>query len=151
MNMTEQRIAKTTRKVMVTLRDGRQLLGEVFLGLYGVHHTGEQQLGELLNGEEDFIPFKTAGVVSILNTEQILMVKTDKAEEEDDLMTLGKKYLVKVETHHIQDLQGEIYVNLPENTCRVRDWLNQPIPFLQIFLPDAIIYLNRRHIISVQD
>jgi hypothetical protein len=149
--MVEQRIAKTTRKVQVTLLNGQQLSGEVFLSLYGTHHAG-QRLGELLNGEDDFIPFKTAETVSILNTAQILMVKTEATEELDELMTLGKRYSIQVATpHHRKMLQAEVYVNLPAETSRVRDWLNQPIDFLCLFLADDIIYLNRKQIISVQD
>jgi hypothetical protein len=148
--MGEQRIAKTTRKVQVTLLDGRQLSGELFLSLYGAHHAG-QQLGELLNGGEEFIPFKTAAAVFILNIAQILMVKTEAKEELNELMTLGKRYSIQVVTPHHPLLQAEVYVNLPEETSRVCDWLNHPVEFLCLFLADDIVYLNRKQIISVQD
>lgn len=149
--MAEQRIVKMTRKVLITLLDGRQLSGEVFLGLYEAHHSGHQKVGELLNGADDFIPFKTSDAVFLLNIAQILMVETSKEEELDELMTLGKQYPVQVSLLHSKELTGEAYVDLPDETCRVRDWLNQPIAFLRLFLPDQIIYVNRRYVISVQD
>lgn len=149
--MAEQRIAKMTRKTQVTLLDGRQLSGEVFLGLYEAHHSGHQKVGGLLNGAEDFIPFKTSDAVFLLNIAQILMVETSAEEEMDELMTLGKRYPVVVSLLHSKELTGDAYVDLPEETCRVRDWLNLPIAFLRLCLPDHIVYINRRYVISVQD
>lgn len=149
--MAEQKIVKNTRKVQVTLCDGRQIPGEVFLALFGAHHSGQQHLDELLNGEETFIPFRTGNSISLLNIEKIMMMKTESREEFDELMTLGKKYLVKVAVQNCKVLQGEVFVNLPDDNSRVRDWLNQSTRFLPIFFPDAIIYVNRAQIISVQD
>jgi hypothetical protein len=149
--MDEQRIEKVTQKVHFELADRHQLDGEVFLRLYESHHTGHQMVGDLLNESLSFIPVKTAGGVFLLSASQIVTAAVSSESEKDDLMTLGKQYTVRIKTTLDEEIRGDIFVNLPEESSRVKDYFNQPARFFPLFQPASILYINRQFILTVQE
>ncbi|HEY4486096.1 MAG TPA: hypothetical protein VI702_07250 [Nitrospiria bacterium] len=149
--MDDQRIQKDTQPVMLELSDGTRLAGAFFLRRFEAHHEGRQKVGDLLNESMAFIPFKTDDGVVLLNVSELVLIRVPLETEADDLMRLGKKYTVQLRTTQGKDLQGDIYVNLPEESSRIKDYLNQPARFYTLFRPDAVVYLNRRFILTVQD
>ena len=148
--MDEGRIEKATRRARLVLSDGREVHGDVFVGLYEPHHVGPQRVGELLNEQEAFIPVKTDEGVLLVNRTRVISVTLPADREQDDLVTLGKRYEVRVTTTH-GELKGAIFINLPETSARVRDYFNQPLPFLALFQSQTVAYLNRDFIVLVQD
>jgi hypothetical protein len=86
-----------------------------------------------------------------VNTSQIAAVRIRLELEKDDLTTLGKKYTVRVKTTQGKDLVGGVYVNLPEETCRVKNYLNQPLRFFPLFQSTSIVYINLDFILSFLD
>ncbi|PLX83493.1 MAG: hypothetical protein C0617_11225 [Desulfuromonas sp.] len=149
--MGEQKIEKNRRRVLFTLADGSDIEGTVFLSLYEMHRLGPQRVGELLNGEDAFIPVETAEGLLHLNVANISVARTDADGEVDELMTLGRRYPVEVTTLHGPQVRGEVCVNLPDGNCRVRDFLNQPLRFFPLFLPGEVAYLNPCFVLSVRD
>lgn len=149
--MEEQKIAKNRRQVIFTLADGRELEGEVFLSLYEAHRQGSQRVGELLNGEETFLPVKTSAGTVHLNVANIIKAVTQEDAERHDLMMLGKKYTVRITTLHGEAIEGDIFVDLPQDRSRVSDYLNRPERFLRVFVPGHIVYVAARFILEVRD
>lgn len=149
--MVEQKIAKNRRQVIFTLADGSKLGGEVFLNLYEAHGQGSQKVGELLNGRDAFLPVKTAEGTVHLNVANIIKASTPADAERHELMLLGKKYTVRITTLHGEEIEGEIFVDLPQDRSRVSDYLNRPDRFCRVFTPDAIIYIGTRFILAVRD
>jgi hypothetical protein len=148
--MTEQVIAKQRRRVRFTLIDGSETEGDVFLRLYEARHFGPQKVGELLNGENGFIPVATGQGLVHLNVVNIVTARAVAGEELDDLDKLGKNYTVRIRTR-LGEIAGEMFVNLPEENCRVSDYLGQADRFLRIFSGDEIIYIGARFVLTVQD
>lgn len=149
--MEEQKIAKRRRQVLFTLADGSEISGNVFLGLYEVSHQGPQRVGELLNGCEGFVPVETPDGTVSLNVANIISAITPGSDEIDELMTLGQKYLVRITTLDGKEVEGEVYVNLPQDRCRVSDYLNRAQRFCRVFLPGRIAYIGTRFILAVRD
>jgi hypothetical protein len=149
--MDDRTIQKETQQVTVVLSDGTQIDGEVFLRLHEAHHTGRQKIGDLLNQDLSFIPIRTSKGFILLNRSQIVSVKIKQEFEKDEIMTLGKKYAVRVRTVQGKEVVGDMFVNLPEESCRIKDHLNQPIRFFSLFQSASILYINREFILSVQD
>jgi len=147
----ERRVEKVTQTVRFELADRRHLDGEVFLRLYESHHTGRQTVGDLLNEAPSFIPVKTAGGFVLLNASQIVTATVPSKSEKDDLMTLGKQYAVRITTIQEEKIQADIFVNLPEDSSRVKDYFNQPVRFFPLFRPDSIVYVNRGFILVVEE
>ena len=149
--MDDRKIVKNRRHVTFTLADGSEISGKVFLSLYEVSHQGPQRVGELLNCGEGFIPVETPNGTVSLNVANIISAMTPAAEEVNELMTLGEKYRVRVTTLDGKEVEGELYVNLPDDRRRVSDYLNRAQRFCRVFLPDQIAYINTRFILAVRD
>lgn len=148
--MDDRRIEKETRAVEFELSDGARLAGEVFVGLYDPHRSGPQKVGALLNGAAGFLPVRTGDGVKLLNTDHIVLARMGPAEERDDVMTLGEKRCVRLRLSRGRELAAEIYVAL-ESGSRASDYFAQPLRFFLLLQPDALLYLNRSHILTVQD
>ena len=149
--MDERAIQKETQQVTVDLSDGTHIDGEFFLRLFEAHHTGRQTIGDLLNQNLFFIPIKTSKGFVLLNTSQIVVVQIKQEFEKDELMTLGKKHTVRIRTVQGREMSGDLYVNLPVESSRVKDYVNQPIQFFSLYQAASILYINRQFILSVQD
>lgn len=148
--MDEGRIEKATRPARLVLSNGREIRGEVFVGLYDPHHVGPQRVGELLNEAPAFMPVKTDKRVLMVNRAHIVSVTLPADRERDELAMLGKRYAVRVKTTR-GELRGTVFVNLPEGATRVTDYFNQSVHFLPLFQARTIVYLNRDFIVHVQD
>lgn len=149
--MDERRIEKENCPVLFELYDGSEIEGEVFLRLYEAHHAGLQKVGDLLNEEARVIPLRTSKGTLLLNRSRIASAKVPAELERDDLMTLGKKYTVNLKMLRGKEIQGDIYVNLPEGFCRVKDYFNQPVQFFPLIQPEFVVYINRELVLFVQD
>jgi hypothetical protein len=149
--MDERRVEKVTQPVSFELADRRWLDGQVFLQQYESRHTGRQTVGDLLNEAVSFIPVKASGGIVLLNAAQIVAAAVPSKSEKDDLMTLGKRYAIRIKTTQEKEISGDIFVNLPEESSRVKDYFNQPARFFAIFQPDSIVYVNRNFILTVEE
>lgn len=151
MDSDHRKIVKNRRQVLFALADGSEVEGMVFLSLYEATRQGPQRVGELLNGEEGFIPVETADGTVHLNVANIVFAATPLTEEGDDLMTLGERHRVRISTIGGRQIEGDVYVNLPHDRCRVSDYLNQSERFCRIFMAEQIAYLGTRFMLLVQD
>lgn len=149
--MDERKIEKENRPVLFELSDGSEIEGEVFLRLYEAHHAGLQKVGDLLNEDARVIPLRTSKGTLLLNRSRIALAKVQAKLERDDLMTLGKKYTVRLKMLRGKEIQGDIYVNLPEGFCRVKDYFNQPVQFFPLIQSEFVVYINRELVLFVQD
>lgn len=149
--MDEQRIEKEVRRAVLELYDGRRLEGEVFLRLYEAHHAGSQKIGDLLNGDLSFIPVRTGGRIMLINVTRIVSVEVRQDDELDELMTLGRKYTVGVTMLDGKQRRGEIYVNLPDESSRFKDYINQPVRFFPLIESGLIVYVNRQFVLFAHD
>lgn len=149
--MVDHCIDKEIREVRFTLTDGREVRGEVFLNLFEARHSRPQRVGELLNDRDHFIPVRTGEGTVLLNVFGIVSARIPAEMEKDELMTLGERYTVRAVTSLGEELVADLYVNMPAGAQRVKDYLNQSLRFYTLFLPKHIVYVNRRHLLSVQD
>jgi len=149
--MDNAKISKNTREVLLLLSDGSLVQGEVFLSLYEAHHSGPQRVGDLLKQEPAFIPVKTAEGTRLINIQQIMMAKIRAEWERDELFTLGEKYKIRILTLDHQEIEADVFVNMPNGFCRVKDYLNQSLRFYTFFVPFYVLYINPSFILSIQD
>lgn len=152
--MNGRKIQKLSRTVVFTLTDGSQIEGDVFLRLYTQSHDSVQRLGELLNDEGNyFIPVKTMDetAVTLLNLDHVVSVQTERQTETEDWLVLGKNHPVTIKTFNQEPLEGEIFINLPNDSCRAKDFFNQHLKFFPLFQANHVVYVNYRHILSVTD
>lgn len=149
--MNNQQISVETRQITLTMSNGSQLTGETFLQLYGEHLTGLQKVGEIINGEDNFLPLRSEGKIELINLEQVVSITVAAEEEFDPLLGLGEEHQIWIEPAVGEALDVHIYVNLPGGRNRVKDFLNQKVNFLLFLQGEQIIYLARNKILRVRD
>jgi len=149
--MDNQRIIVETCDVELVMVNGLRICGETFLQLQGVYLTGPQRVGELLNDDETFLPLRHDGQVQLVNLEQTVSVSLSAELEFDPLLTLGEEHRVRVEAVAGDAIEARIFVNLPGNKSRVKDFLNQKVRFLPFLVNDRVVYIARKKILRVTD
>jgi len=149
--MDDVRIDKNTRHIELLLADGSHVEGEVFLSLYGARHSGPQKVIDLLQETSLFLPIKTSTGTILVNRQQIMTVRVAADTELDELMTLGHKRHLRIHTRDRQEIEADIYVDMPTGFGRVMDYLNQPMKYYTFFVPDYVLYIHPQFILSVQD
>lgn len=149
--MDDVRIDKNTCQIELLLADGNRIEGEVFLSLYGSRHLGPQKVIDLLQETSFFLPIKTAAGTILVNRRQIMMVRVAAESEQDELMTLGHRRHLRIHTLDRQEIEADIYVDMPTGFGRVMDYLNQPMKYYTFFVPDYVLYIHPQFILSVQD
>ncbi len=149
--MEDRRVSVETRRIELVLGTGARISGEVFLQLQGIHLTGPQRVGELLNSEESFLPVRIEGAVKLINLDQVVRVQVAAADEFDPLLTLGEEHRIRVTAVVGEALEVRIFVNLPSGRNRAKDFLNQQKRFLLSLLDEQVVYLARDRILLVED
>jgi len=149
--MDDQRIIVEACQISMMMVNGLRIHGETFLQLQGAYLTGPQRVGELLNGNETFLPVRDASQVQLVNLEQVVSVSLSAELEFDPLLTLGEEHRVRVEPVAGDTIEARIFVNLPGNKSRVKDFLNQKVRFLPFLNNDRVVYFARKRILRVTD
>lgn len=149
--MEDQRISVEARSVELTLTDGSKLAGEMYLQLHGLHQSGTQRVGEVLNGENNFLPVRTAEGLKLVNLAQVVTVSVSAEIEFDSILSLGKKHSVVVTVSTGDSLDALIYVNLPSGRNRAKDFLDQKKRFLLFIVEENVVYVARKKILLVED
>ncbi|NOY84834.1 MAG: hypothetical protein GXO96_08470 [Nitrospirae bacterium] len=150
--MNDHKIEKAIRSVSFLLSDQSKIEGYVFLSLHDLAHSGPQNLGDLLNGDEEFIPIKTEKGIELINLNHLIQARIDPEEELDEVMKMGSSYTICAQLSVGAPVEGDVYISLQDGRFgRVKDYANLPFTFLRFFQPKCVIYVNQRYIISLHD
>ncbi len=150
--MNQFKIEKKVRKVSFHLTDGSQVDGEVFLSLSEEGQAGPQNLGELLNDRDHFIPVKTEKGIFLLNLTHVVQAKTVLERELDESMWGGSGFSIALKMEIGGAIEGDMFVSINhEKFGRVKDYVNQPITFFRLFQNEHIVYVNQKYIYSIHD
>ncbi|MCW8860735.1 MAG: hypothetical protein OQK50_00445 [Deltaproteobacteria bacterium] len=149
--MEDQRIKVETRRIELILSNGIQLSGETFLHLQGARQTGPERIGEILNGQDNFLPVRSKEGIELVNLEQVVSVAVSAEEEFDPLLELGEEHQIQVKSTLGDFLPVRIFVNLPGGKNRTKDFLNQDKRFLLFLYKDQVLYMARNKILRVKD
>ncbi len=145
-------IEKKVRKASFYLTDGSQVDGEVFLSLSEEGHSGPQNLGDLLNDEDRFIPIKTEKSIFLLHLKHVVQAKIRIEEELDETMREGSGFTITVKMEIGGSIEGDVYISLQKGGFgRVKDYVNQNIPFFRLIQSEYIAYVNERYIFSIHE
>ena len=149
--MEDRRIAKHTCKISLLLADKSTLDGVVFLSHHKDHDSVPESVGELLN-RAAFIPVSVPDGIVLVNVEKIAKATVPSRKElYENVEILGTRHKVDIRMLDGSTIEGEFLVELPEDSCRVKDYLNLPDLFFRLILGDEVLYVNRHYILSVMD
>jgi hypothetical protein len=150
--MSEFRIEKIRRRVMVTMAGGGTLQGDLFLQPSARYRLGPQEPVELFNEPDAFLPLATAGdhLVMIAKS-QVIRVQFERAAADTDDEGV-EEASVDVVFSDGSVTSGQLRMVTRADRPRLLDFLNddhQP-PFLTVRSPQGTILINRRQIVQVR-
>lgn len=149
--MSDVKIDMATREVEFVLADGTELKGQVFVSMHSTRGGGTQRIDELLSQDDRFLPFRTPDGFLLLNSSRVMLARVGLEENVSELTRMGEKYQVRMTTTLGTTVTAEIFVNLPKDYQRVKDYLNHPVKFLTCFTEEHVLYVNRDFILLVED
>lgn len=150
--MSEFRIEKIRRRVMVTMVGGATLQGDVFLQPTARFRVGPQHPVELFNEPEAFLPLATAGDHLVMIAKQAVIrvqIERDAADTESEGV---EEASVDVTFTDGSVISGPLQMETRADRPRLLDFLNddhQPA-FLTLRSSQGSILINRRQIVQVR-
>ena len=154
--MSDYKVEKDRFPVKLFFTDGATEEGQIYLSLRAAHHEGHESPQDLLNQQDVFLPVHfPEGPTRLVNKDHLLMVSfpsgEEEEEEEEQESFVSSVYEVILHlTNHLQ-LEGKFVFLLPTHSSRVKDYLNQPQPFVSLRKEGEAYLINRKHIIAVQE
>jgi len=114
--------------------DERPLSGRIFLPEQAQHHGGPTRPEEWMNEGGPFFPFipDDSKAAVILNKRYIVVLTVISGYERLNLPEeVGVSRYVQVKCGSLE-LEGLVYIEMPESHRRLTDWVNRPEPFLML-------------------
>jgi len=151
--MIDYRIETLRHAVVVVLRDGRRVPGDVFLRSQARLHPGPEEPLDHFNDETPFFALscRDSDEVLLVAKAQVALVELapDPADAGFEVPHVGLN--IELELEDTRTISGCVFPETREDRARLLDFLNQYAPaFLAIFAPDRTILVNRRTIASVK-
>ena len=144
-------VKKHLRKASFYFSNDRQLTGCVFLNFFDKHHDGSQNLGDLLNSGEQFIPIRTKTEILLVNIKHLVYVEITMEQELDELMKLGSSYSISTKMITGKSIEGDVFISINEGHGRVKDYANQDLVFFRMLQNKHVVYINQNYILSITD
>jgi len=148
-------IPKREVPVRVTLESGDLLVGRVFLDYIDVIHRGEQTLLDKFNDDSGWFPARNAdGAIEIVNRARVVLVEpgdglpADLVRKESGAVFRRESVGVRLSSGAV--LEGHIAMDLPDEFCRVSDFLNFPQDFFALETADGPVLVAKRHVAALQ-
>jgi hypothetical protein len=138
----------------VLCADGRTFLGRIFVPPSASHHDGATRPEEWMNEEPEFFPFlpDKAAVPIILNKPEVLILSVpavaDAGDVAEGVAVPERRVAVVVGGRRIV---GTIVLDMPENHCRVLDYLNRGDRFLTLRDGDRHHLVQKARITRVEE
>ena len=132
--MTDLAIPTIQLQAEIRYFDERPLSGRIFLSPQAQHHAGPTRPEEWMNEGGPFFPFIPDGSerTVILNKRYIVVLTVTGGYEKLNVPEEGgvSRY-VQVKCGSLE-LEGLVYIDMPESNRRLTDWVNRPEPFLML-------------------
>jgi len=145
--MSEFRIEKVRRRVMITMAGGGTLQGDVFLQPSARYREGPQSPVELFAEPEPFVPVATSGDhLVLIAKDQVLRVQFERDAADTDVEGV-EEAAVDVTFADGSLTSGYLRLETRADRPRLLDYLNSgQQQFLALRSPHGIILINRRQI-----
>ncbi len=150
--MDTYQIPKVRIEVILTIHHDVTMKGSVFLSENLFSYTGAPRLEDFLNlREERFFPFKhEGGDFRLVNKRQVVYLKSSE-KNPPDASLMPDPLEIEIVFSNGDELEGLIYPNLPKDTMRASDFLNQKEMFLPLYSGDQKIIFNTERILYIKD
>ena len=152
--MDDYKVKKDRFYVTLFLLDGSTKEGFIYLSSHAARHEGPEFVIDVLRQSEQFLPINLKdGSTPIINKDQILMMSFPSENGEAVEVSSGETRVHQVSVHLVNHdkVEGRFISVLPEHAQRVKDFLNQKEPFLELIKDDGIYLINKVHVVFVEE
>jgi hypothetical protein len=132
--MTDLAIPTIQLRAEIRYFDERPLSGRIFLPQQAAHHEGPTRPEEWMNEGGAFFPFvpDSSERAVILNKRYIVVLTVTEGYEALNLPEeTGVSRYVQVKCGSLE-IEGLVYIDMPDTHRRLTDWVNRPEPFLML-------------------
>lgn len=151
--MDEMRVPKRRVTADVVMAGGAARRVELFLSEAAEGHAGPERPSDLLNASGEFLPALDAagGRVAFLNRNAVAVVRLAAELEHDvaDEPIIRSEHEVAVTLADGTELRGLVSYLRPR-AVRLVEFLNEPAPFLELRLGDAVALVNKRQVARIE-
>jgi hypothetical protein len=151
--MSEYKIEKDLFSVKLFYSDGAVEEGNIYLSLRAAHHEGPESVRDVLNQPEPFLPVNFMDKpTKLVNKDHLLMVSFSVNGKRGESVPLASS-LYEVSLQLISNLliEGKFIFLLPPHSSRVKDYLSQEEPFVELSKEEETYLINKKHIIFVEE
>ena len=151
--MSDYKIEKDRFSVKLFFSDGTVEEGNIYLSLLAAHHEGRESVRDVLNLPDPFLPVNfLGGTTRLVNKENLSMVSYPTEDEKVEPVALeASLHEVVVRLINNVRVEGRFIFLLPPHSSRVKDYLNQAEPFVELRKEQEIYLVNRKHIVFVEE
>ncbi len=145
------KIAKTVHNVTIRYNNSSELKGNIFISAEeGQGSSKTEQILNVLNGEGLFFPFVILGEqdVMLINKDHILSLSPEESVLPDEALM---KTNVTIELKSGGRIRGVFFINYPEGSRRVQDFLNLSGRFFPVYAGGSFMAVNKDYVINVTD
>lgn len=151
--MSEYRIPKNRRQIVVTLHSSASIAGDMFVQAFGRYGGGAEGPLDILNAPEPFFPLRAEnGETVLVAKDRVVLVTCDRPDVPEHVWAQATPR-VTVEIHLLDGeiVTGSVLLEVPEQHSRLLDFLNR---HKQRFFPletvDGQLLINQSMIESVR-
>jgi hypothetical protein len=151
--MSDYRIEKSRRRVVVTTLSGQTITGEMFLQPFSRPGGGDERPVDALNGTDQFFPLVIApdDVLLVAKAQVVHVATSADPEPEGAGDPLVRRMLVEIGLSTGVTHTGSITVEAPVERSRLLDFLNRDHNrFLTLHGVDELLLINHRVIERVR-
>jgi hypothetical protein len=149
--MSEFRIEKVRRRVMITMAGGGTLQGDVFLQPSARYREGPQSPAELFAEPEPFVPVATSGDhLVLIAKDQVYRIQFERDAADTELEGV-EEATIDVTFPDGSMTSGQLRLETRADRPRLLDYLNDDQrQFLPLRSPHGIVLINRRQIVQIR-
>ncbi len=151
--MSDLTVPKRRVEVSLELAGGLQRVVTLFLSESAARHAGAERLSDVLNDRLHFVPALDADTrgITFLNCAAVMIARASADAERTgaEEVAIPVEHDVEVTLADGRALRGTVsYVPASART-RLVDFLNDGTPFLRLLAEDAVLLVNKRHVVRV--
>jgi hypothetical protein len=148
------RVPTVPVEVEILMEDGRREAVVLYLSTVSETHSGPETLDEFLDKDRSFIGArsKESGQSFILNRDALVLVEAPAsapARLKREEMVASAIELVRIQLSRGSVVEGTLLMTVPPEQARISDYLNQKESFVAVDAGERILYVNKRHAVSV--
>ena len=141
-------VDKIKKKVSLSLSDGSQYSGHVFLSPFSELGVGQETILEALTGRDRFLPFETSeGEVTFLNRDHVVWMASMLEPDKERESVPPDRRNVTIHLHDGKRLRGDVVMALPDEKGRLSDWLNEVSGFMVLQDEKREVLINLNHVV----